>query len=293
MGRKKQQNISPTTLLFSIIVVLFLGIVYKCRSSTPAQEPVQQTAVIDSTSHASSAAEPQAAITVRGNDSLLVQTVPDGVKSQLLQRAGYVTSYNAETRLPNYVAWNLTADRTDGTAQRKGLKFEEDTDVPAPRADNWDYYNSGYDRGHMCPAADNKWSQQAMHDSFLYTNCCPQNGNLNRGDWNEMEVTCRTWARRYGSIYIVAGPILLNTKHATIGDHKVVVPEAFFKVVLCLEGTPKGIGFIYRNTNGDRPKDSYVNTIKDVERITGLTFFPSLDPRVAEKVKSQHKLSDW
>ncbi len=227
------------------------------------------------------------------SDALLRQSVPDSVPQLLLRRTGYVTSYNPETRLPNWVAWHLTADHLDGPYARNGLKFAEDTDVPRPRADDWDYYGSGYDRGHMCPAADNKWSEQAMLESFLFTNCCPQNGNLNRGDWNEMEIACRKWAGRYGSLYIVAGPVLLRRNHKTIGEHKVVVPEAFFKVVLCLEGQPKGIAFIYRNTNGDRPKDAYVNSIRDVERITGYHFFPALDEATARNVKAQARLSDW
>lgn len=226
-------------------------------------------------------------------DRLLLQSVPDSVPQLLLRRTAYVTSYNPQTRLPNWVAWHLTADHLDGPYSRKGLKFAEDTDVPQPRADDWDYYGSGYDRGHMCPAADNKWSEQAMLESFLFTNCCPQNGNLNRGDWNEMEIACRRWAERYGSLYIVAGPVLLRSQHKRIGDHKVVVPEAFFKVVLCTEGQPKGIAFIYRNTNGDRPKDAYVNSISDVERITGYRFFPALDDATARTVKTQARLADW
>ena len=100
-----------------------------------------------------------------------------------------------------------------------------------PRATNMDYINSGYDRGHICPSGDNKWSEEAQLQSFLYTNCCPQLHNLNAGDWNELEGKCRKWAQQYGGVYIVSGPLLLNKKHKTIGKNKVVVPEAFFKVV--------------------------------------------------------------
>lgn len=165
-------------------------------------------------------------------------------------------SYNKDTRLPNWVAWHLTAERTNGDAKRPSRAFHEDDDVPVPRAEDRDYYNSSYDRGHMCPAADNKWSVDAMLESFLFTNMCPQNHNLNVGDWNEMENQCRRWAQQYGDIYIVCGPVLYKGKHKTIGRNKVVVPEAFFKVVLCLAGTPKAIGFIYKNVAGDRPKET-------------------------------------
>lgn len=227
------------------------------------------------------------------DDKLVMQTSPKGTPEQILERTGYVASYNKATLLPNWVAWHLTAERTEGSAKRSGVDFAEDTEVPEPRATDWDYYNSGYDRGHMCPAADNKWSKKAMEESFLFTNMCPQNGNLNRGDWNEMEMACRKWAKKYGDLYIVCGPILYKGKHKTIGKNKVVVPEAFFKVVLRTGDNPQAIGFIYKNTSGNRPKDSYVNTVDEVERITGIDFFPSLPDDVEKKVEAECDLGLW
>lgn len=227
------------------------------------------------------------------DDKLVMQTSPKGTPEQILKRTGYVASYNKATLLPNWVAWHLTAERTEGSAKRSGVDFAEDTEVPEPRATDWDYYNSGYDRGHMCPAADNKWSKKAMEESFLFTNMCPQNGNLNRGDWNEMEMACRKWAKKYGDMYIVCGPILYKGKHKTIGKNKVVVPEAFFKVVLRTGDDPQAIGFIYKNTSGNRPKDSYVNTVDEVERITGIDFFPSLPDNVEKKVEAECDLGLW
>lgn len=227
------------------------------------------------------------------DDKLVMQTSPKGTPEQILKRTGYVASYNKTTLLPNWVAWHLTAERTEGSVKRSGVDFAEDTEVPEPRATDWDYYNSGYDRGHMCPAADNKWSKKAMEESFLFTNMCPQNGNLNRGDWNEMEMACRKWAKKYGDLYIVCGPILYKGKHKTIGKNKVVVPEAFFKVVLRTGDDPQAIGFIYKNTSGNRPKDSYVNTVDEVERITGIDFFPSLPDDVEKKVEAECDLGLW
>ena len=212
---------------------------------------------------------------------------------QILQRIGYTVSYNKDIRLPNWVAWHLTADRLVGSAKRPQKAFHEDMDVAEPRATDWDYYNSRYDRGHMCPAGDNKWSKVAMLESFLFTNICPQNGNLNRGDWNELENMCRKWAKEYGDIYVVCGPILYSGKHKTIGKNKVVVPEAFFKVVLCMANTPKAIGFIYKNAAGNRPKGDYVNTVDEVERITGIDFFPALPDKVENKIEAVANTGDW
>ncbi|MDO4933705.1 MAG: DNA/RNA non-specific endonuclease [Prevotella sp.] len=212
---------------------------------------------------------------------------------QILRRTAYTASYNKENRLPDWVAWHLTADHTTGAYGRKGIKFREDEDVPEPRATDADYYNSGYDRGHMCPSADCKWSEEAQLESFLFTNACPQVHGLNAGDWNEIEQQCRRWAKEFGSLYIVSGPVFYRGSHKKIGRNKVVVPEAFFKVVLCMEGEPKAIGFIYKNVSGNRPKSSYVNTVDEVERITGLDFFPALPDDVEERVESRTELSDW
>ena len=214
-------------------------------------------------------------------------------KEQILRRTAYTASYNSDTRLPNWVAWQLTTEHTSGPHKRGGIDFAEDEDVPEPRATDWDYYRSGYDRGHLCPSADNKWSEAAQRESFLFTNICPQNHSLNAGDWNEMEQQCRRWAKELGSIYIVSGPILYKSKHKTIGKNKVVVPEAFFKVVLCTEGEPKAIGFIYKNQPGNRPKGDYVNSVDEVERITGIDFFPALPDDVESRVEESADIADW
>ena len=212
---------------------------------------------------------------------------------QILKRVAYTASYNSDLRIPNWVAWKLTGAHTRGKNKRAGVKFHEDTDVPMPRAVDFDYVRSGYDRGHLCPSADNRWDATAQEQSFLLTNVCPQDHNLNVGDWHELENLCRKWAKMYGSIYVVAGPVLFKGKHKTIGKNKVTVPEAFFKVVLCMEKKPKVIGFIYRNESGNRPKSYYVNTIDDVERITGIDFFPALPDKVENEVEATSSLEDW
>lgn len=214
-------------------------------------------------------------------------------KAVILRRTGYTASYDAGNKIPHWVAWRLTADHVTGPYKRDGIKFTEDEDVPAPRATHYDYIQSGYDRGHMCPSGDNKWDEQAQRQSFLMTNICPQNHNLNRGDWNEMEQQCRAWAEKYGAVYIVCGPILMNQKHKTIGKNKVTVPEAFFKVVLRMQPEPCAIGFIYRNTDGDRPKDSYVNSVDQVERITKLDFFHNLPDEIENKIEKTADISKW
>lgn len=215
------------------------------------------------------------------------------VPEQILQREGYTVSYNHERRVPNWVAWHLTAAHLKGNTKRSESKFHEDEEVPEPRAVDFDYVRSGYDRGHMCPAGDNKWSPTAMSQSFLFTNICPQAPSLNRGDWNEMEQACRKWARQWGDLYIVCGPIFYKKRPKTIGKNKVAVPDAFFKVVLSMKGEPKAIGFIYKNADGNRPKGDYANSVDEVERITGIDFFPQLPDNVEKRVEAKCNLEDW
>lgn len=226
-------------------------------------------------------------------DALEIPARMGSVPEQILSRVGYTVSYNSERRVPNWVAWHLTAAHLKGNTKRSEATFHEDEDVPEPRAVDFDYVRSGYDRGHMCPAGDNKWSQKAMEQSFLFTNVCPQAPSLNRGDWNEMEQACRKWARKYGDIYIVCGPIFYKKRPKTIGKDKVAVPDAFFKVVLAMKDGPRAIGFIYKNADGNRPKGDYANSVDEVERITGIDFFPSLPDRIERKVEAQCNTADW
>ena len=210
----------------------------------------------------------------------------------ILRRTGYSLSYNPELLIPNWVAWCLTAEHTEGKIPRDNAYYE-DTDIPLPRATNEDYRGSGWSRGHMCPAGDNKWDAEAMRESNMLTNICPQHASLNTGLWNVIEHDCRKWAKKYGEVYIVCGPVLLNMKHLTIGKNKVVVPEAFYKVILRLNPQPAAIGFVVRNNEGKKKRDRFVNTIDDIERITRIDFFPALPDSIENKVEAYANINDW
>ena len=222
--------------------------------------------------------------------------ISDTIPNILLERYCYTTSYNPKTRLPNWVIWQLTGEHV--MKRKKGVwnDFREDMDLPAEmRSTLEDYASSGYDKGHLCPGGDCNWSDEGRDETFLLSNICPQNPNLNRGDWKEIEMACRKWAKQYGSIYIVCGPIFFKSQeHERIGPNQIPVPEVFFKVVLCTESAnPKGIGFICRNTDGNRKKDFYVNSIRQVGRVTGYQFFPSLDDSIKNVVFDMDDISEW
>lgn len=219
---------------------------------------------------------------------ILYKNYPD----KKLYRIGYSVSYNEKTKCPNWVAWHLTAEHTDGPYKRLN-NFYEELNVPRPRATLEDYKGSGWSRGHMCPAGDNKWSEEAMYQSFSLVNVCPQDARLNSGLWNSFEIDCRRWAHKFQDIYIVCGPVFYRQEHVTIGDNRVYVPEAFFKVVLCLNGKPKGLGIVVKNNSGTKKNDLYYNSIDQVERITGYDFFPALPDSIEDEVEAVVNMDLW
>ena len=225
---------------------------------------------------------------------LLKQRVPRGTSEIMLTRTSYITSYNKNTRTPNWVAWTLTKDHTYGQNLRENERFEEDFDVPTPRATFQDFYNSRYDRGHMCPAGDNKWDEKAMTETFLLTNICPQNHGLNKEDWNDLEMQCRSWARRFGEITIVCGPLFEDAENQrTIGRNKISVPSGFFKVVYRARPTPLAIGFIFRNDGSNQPWRQQRCTVDEVEQRSGINFFHMLPDDVEDEVEAEEDIDDW
>jgi len=220
--------------------------------------------------------------------------IADSIPSLILERFCYTVSYNKTTRQPNWVMWELTDDHVMKKKDGVWNEYREDPDLPAEiRSTLEDYASSGYDRGHMCPGGDCNWDDEGRDETFLLSNMCPQNPNLNRGDWKEIEMACRKWAQQYGRIYIVCGPIFFKSQeHERIGPNLMPVPETFFKVILCNDlSSPKGIGFICRNTDGNRKKDFYVNTIRQVERVTGYSFFPNLNDSIKSIVYDMDDIS--
>ena len=214
-------------------------------------------------------------------------TYPGKYKNEIvLYRTGYTVSYNVHYKNPNWVAWELTREETKGETDRYD-KFMPDPDLPEPRVVHKDYTRSGYDRGHMAPAADMKWSKQAMIESFYMSNICPQVGNLNRGDWNDLEELCRDWAEKYGRIYIACGPIFDSKSPKRIGEHKVAVPDRFFKVILIYNRkNPIAMGFIFKNIAHSQDIEKYMVTVDSVENVTGMDFFSKLPDNVENRIES-------
>lgn len=234
-----------------------------------------------------------ASLDLDGVDDLLKVVVPAGTVEQIVDYPGFTVSFNSDMHQPNYVAWELTCDEASATGVRES-DFAVDPSVDGSAA-LADYRNSGFDRGHMIPAADVKWSREAMRASHYLTNICPQYHKLNAGAWATLEGNCRTWAERDSAIIIICGPILTDRMPRTIGkDNVIPVPERFFKVVLSpYSNPPRGIGFLMPNAYVDGGVQTTAVSIDEVEAATGFDFFSSLPDEVEADVESQCAYHVW
>lgn len=222
-----------------------------------------------------------------------IPTINDERSNRIITHKAYTVSYNYDWKIPNWVAYELTDIEVKGEVPRYD-RFKPDPMVPKNvTATTDDYKHSGYDRGHMAPAADMKWDEQVMKESFYLSNICPQNPNLNGGVWKDLEEQVRDLATQKGKIFIVCGPIVNNTNE-TIGANKVVVPQGFYKVLLQEdEGELHAIGFVYENKSGRKPMSTYAMTVDEVEEITNIDFFPSLPNKIEKKIESDIDFSKW
>ncbi|MDR0558650.1 MAG: DNA/RNA non-specific endonuclease [Prevotellaceae bacterium] len=216
-----------------------------------------------------------------------------GRQEQIITHAGYTVSYNSDWKIPNWVAYELTKEEVDGVELR-GNHFIPDPEVPFGKsATTDDYKNSGWDRGHMAPAADMKWSEQAMTESFYLSNICPQDKSLNSGVWKSLEEQVRGLALQKGKIYVVCGPVV-SKRHKTIGNNEVAVPDAFFKALLQNDnGNWHAIAFMFANESGRKPLSTFAMSVKDIQNITDIDFFPALPDSIEDKVESHVDFTKW
>lgn len=210
----------------------------------------------------------------------------------IIHRVGYVLSYNETHEQANWVAYELTLEEINGSFKRTN-DFRPDPKVKTGSATLADYKGSGFDRGHLAPAADMKWSPVAMSESFYMSNMSPQKPSFNRGIWKRLEEQVRKWAVDNKSVYIATGGVLIPGL-SKIGPNGVSVPEKFYKVILDYqEPELKGIGFILPNEGSKDSLQNYAVTIDKVESATGVDFFYTLPDEIEEEIESKINLSNW
>lgn len=220
--------------------------------------------------------------------------IPKGGKGEVITHTGYTLSYREEYEVPEWVAYELTRDEVSVQAVDRKDNFREDPMVSTKSASLQDYKKSGYDRGHMAPAADFRWSFDAMNDTFFLSNMCPQTHAFNAGIWSDLEEAVRSIAYEDERVYVVTGPVLTDGPYDTIGENKVAVPNYFYKVILDYTyPTIKAIGFVLPHENSKEPLSYFALTVDQVEEITGLDFFPLLPDDEEAKIESSLDTSLW
>ena len=226
----------------------------------------------------------------QNTNSLLSVTIPKGVSNQVLNYQTIRVNFNPSLRIPNCVAYELTATMVSmadapGHENRKNYNYAKDANVKSC-PENWEYRGSGYSRGHMAPAMDMRWDKTAMAQCFYMTNMCPQDTKLNNDHWRVLEERVHKWAKRDKRIMVYTGPIM-GKSPKMIGKNKqnIAVPDAFFKVLYAPEQC-RAIAFIYPNTPCPGGIKKYAVTVAEVERRTGLTFSSAIP-------KQQCRIEDW
>ena len=226
-----------------------------------------------------------------GRDSLMTVAVPHGLSDTLVRYDAFEVHFNSSRGIANCTAYELILNELNGTIARAS-EFLQDPGLkgcPAPA----DYAGSGFDRGHLVPAADLKWSEDAMCQSFLMTNVCPMHKALNEGGWAKLEEKVREWTARDSALLVFTGPIV-NDSDSTMASGRVTVPSAYYKVIIAPCVRPmRAIAFIYPNGYSGGHLRQYAVSIDEVEHRTGLDFFPYLPAEEQQRLESPVNLDAW
>lgn len=223
-------------------------------------------------------------------DSVGIATpIPD---EQLVKHLAFISSYNTKHRVPNYVVHVIPKDILYGNQTRTN-DFRVDPKVKTNSSDSSDYWNSGYDRGHMAASADFKWNKDALSESYYYSNIIPQNPALNQKTWNRLEMKIREWAIENDELIVVTGPVLNDAlPKLQQGSYSVSIPEYIYKIVFDYYPPEyKAIAFLYPNKDVPFELDKHVVSIDSIEQLTGIDFFPNLKDSLENIVEAMHDLS--
>ena len=218
--------------------------------------------------------------------------LPTSTTGQIVHHQNYSLSYSEPYEQAEWVAYELKSSHLSSTNHKRPY-FEIDNAVKSGAAHWRNYKQSGYDRGHLCPAGDRRFSKAAHDETFLTSNISPQEHQFNAGVWNRLEQKVRCWAKKYDGVFVVTGGILKDGLK-TIGEERVAVPNQFYKIVLDnTNGKPKMLAFLLNHNDSDMPLYKFVVSVDEVEKLTGIDFFPELNDAIENKIEASSSYKNW
>ena len=218
--------------------------------------------------------------------------LPTSTTGQIVHHDGYSLSYSEKHEQAEWVAYELKKAHLSRTNHKRPY-FEIDKAVKTGAASWRNYKKSGYDKGHLCPAGDRRFSKQAHDETFLTSNISPQEHQFNAGVWNTLEQKVRYWARKYNGIFVVTGGVLKG-KMKTIGTEDVSVPNQFYKVLIDNNtGKTKMIAFLMPHKDSRKPLYEFVVSVDEIEALTGIDFFPELEDTIENKLEASSSYKGW
>lgn len=212
----------------------------------------------------------------------------------LIHHSAMSLFYSPEHEQAWWVVHMILPDIKTGVQGRTN-DFRQDSLVKFGTADKNDYYMSGYDRGHLAPSADFRWSKRALSESYYYSNMSPQRPEFNRGKWADLEDFGRQyvlWSQH--PIFVVTGGVLTDSLKSIGVDKKISIPKYYYKIFMDLnDSSKKAIGFIMRNGINTYPIINYSVTIDSIETLTGIDFFPLLQDSVENRLEKMNDVNFW
>lgn len=223
---------------------------------------------------------------------ILKDYMPSSTTGSVVHHNHFSLSYSERYEQAEWVAYALKKEQLTHD-DRKRPYFIEDPKVKTKSADWRNYKGSGYDRGHLCPAGDRRFTKYAYNETFYTSNISPQDNDFNAGIWNKLEQQVRYWAKKHNEVFVVTGGVLEKGLF-TIGDEDVAIPKSFYKIIARKEnGNVKAIAFLFPHKESRKPLGSFVVSVDKIEKLTGIDFFEKLPNSIEEKLESSVVKKGW
>lgn len=233
-------------------------------------------------------------------DTMFQHSTPRG---KMYHHKHYFLSYSEKDEQPEWVSYELTYEEVSEKSVKKEDYFNEDPIIETGSATYADYSGTGYDRGHMAPSADFRFDKDAQYECYYMSNMSPQLHSFNAGMWNDLEAVTRYWARLYGKVYVVSGPLLTGKEQKLTKQKggrnirtRVSIPTHHFKVVFDYSSKthPKMIAFLMPNENNVKGKImDYAMTVRELEQKTNIDFFKNMPRETQDYLETYMKKSEW